>query len=712
MAADLRAVLQNPGCKRYIKGHKLVQKRERAADRENSWVLRIVLADSSNALRLAREIESLGPFGCFGLYDVDLPPAQAYLYEKDLFLLAFCEVVEGRDGLRWSLMDDVESVEYGVPDLAIIELDARLKKQSMLPKFTDHLVGMTMKADGKEHEIAGNSEAEILRELEEHVDRLDPDIVLTEEGDWFLFPYLVTRASENGMSLSLGREKAAMKKPARDGTSYFSYGKIHFKPSSATPWGRVHIDSSNSFSIKETGMHGLYEVTPTCRMPLYTSSRAPMRTCLSSLQFYQAAKNDMLIPWKPDLAEHFKTYGELLVADRGSYIFEPRIGVFEGVAEFDFASLFPSIMYQKNISAETVRCACCPDSKRRVPELDYNICEREGLVPKAIKIVIKKGKRYKELMKKVANAQVRELYDARQSALKWINIAAFGYLSFNNAKFGSIGAHIAVCAFARTLFLQATRIVESHGFSVLHGIVDSLWLYKKGATEGDYARLKDAIEKETEFSILFEGVYKWIAFLQSRQNGELPAADRYFGAFYDGSLKIRGIEARSHDTPPLFAKFQHEILETMARGGDIAEVRSLMGHVQQAFDMYASLIKSDNVPAADLVFTKYLSKDAGQYLDRDTEENYSMSQLVDEGKSLKAGQALRYFISDHARRRTVPIEFVDENTVIDAGRYVELLAESCNSITGPFGFRIDLHCKTNTLDLDKDIENGTKVLSL
>lgn len=164
------------------------------------------------------------------------------------------------------------------------------------------------------------------------------------------------------------REKAAMKKPARDGTSYFSYGKIHFKPSSATLRGRVRIDSSNSFSIKETGMHGLYEVTRTCRMPLHTSSRASIGKCLSSLQFYQAAKNDMLIPWKPDLAEHFKTYGELLVADRGGFIFEPRIGVFEGVAEFDFASLYPSIMHQKNISAETVRCACCPDSKRRVPE--------------------------------------------------------------------------------------------------------------------------------------------------------------------------------------------------------------------------------------------------------------------------------------------------------------------------------------------------------
>lgn len=177
--ADLRTILQNLECKRYIKGHKLVQKRERAADRENSWVLRLVLADSSNALRTACIIESLGPFGRLRLYDVDLPPAQAYLYEKDLFPLAFCEVVEGKDGLKWSLLDDIESAEYRVPNLAIIELDARLKKQGLLPKFTNELAGMTIKANGKEYEIAGDSEAGILRGLEREVNRLDPDIILT-----------------------------------------------------------------------------------------------------------------------------------------------------------------------------------------------------------------------------------------------------------------------------------------------------------------------------------------------------------------------------------------------------------------------------------------------------------------------------------------------------------------------------------------------------
>ncbi len=104
---------------------------------------------------------------------------------------------------------------------------------------------------------------------------------------------------------------------------------------------------------------------------------------MSSLQFYNAMRNDILIPWKPTLTEHPKSLGDLLTADRGGLIFEPIIGVHENVAELDFVSLYPTIMFKKNISAETVICNCCSHSKLHVPELlNYHICEkRRGIVP-------------------------------------------------------------------------------------------------------------------------------------------------------------------------------------------------------------------------------------------------------------------------------------------------------------------------------------------
>ena len=207
--------------------------------------------------------------------------------------------------------------------------------------------------------------------------------------------------------------------------------------------------------MAESGLPGLYELARICRMPFHTASRASIGKCMSSLQFYTCDKKNVLIPWKPTLAEHVKSLEELLIADRGGMILEPRIGVHENVAELDFVSLYPTIMEKKNISAETVFCECCPDSRLRVPGLDnYYRCEkRKGLVPIALEILLSKRKIYKRLRNSTTDTQLKEIYDARQTAIKWVLVTSFGYLGFNNAKFGRIDAHIAVCAFDRKILI-------------------------------------------------------------------------------------------------------------------------------------------------------------------------------------------------------------------------------------------------------------------
>lgn len=670
-----------------------MRRREKITDLDKTVILQLTLSDPAKMPAVARSIERLDRFGKFRLYNVDVPPAQSYFYQHDLFSLAHCSVQKMDSRLVWKITDDVWDCEYMLPKLVHIGLDVKVRKQSGLPKFTDRIDSIMIKSDGRTYEIRGPSETEMLTELESTVAQLDPDFIFTKDGDTFLFPYLIIRAEKAGIGLSLSRDDVPLARPAREGTSYFSYGKIHFKPASIRLYGRVHIDSRNSFIWDEAAIQGIYEVARTCRMPLHTVARASIGKCMSSLQFYYATKNDILIPWKPTLAERFKTYQELLVADRGGFIFEPEIGVHEKVAEFDFVSLYANIMMKKNLSAETVRCECCPDSKSRVPELDYNICEkRTGITPMSLEILIKKRAEYKKLRSddKKDPAQ-RKIFDERQNALKWILVTSFGYLGFNNAKFGRIDAHIAVCAFDRHVFLQASKIAERLGFRVLHGIVDSLWVQKRNATHRDYAELKSTIEQETRFEISFEGVYKWIAFVHSKESNKLPVANRYFGAFENGSLKIRGIEARRHDTPLLFKKFQLEVLKIMAGGDTIAEVKSLMPKVQDVFAKYARLLKSGQVPIDDLVITKHVSKDADQHSDRNTVENNAVGRLAREGKLLKAGQTLRYIISsyDEDARKAVPLELAnDESIAYDSRRYTELLAKVCNSVTEPFGYKV------------------------
>jgi DNA polymerase-2 len=379
-------------------------------------------------------------------------------------------------------------------------------------------------------------------------------------------------------------------------------------------------------------------------------------------------------------------------------ILEPRIGVHERVAELDFVSLYPSIMEKMNISAETVFCQCCPDSDLLVPELNsYYRCEkRKGLVPTALKILLIKRKIYKRLRNSVTDTKLKRVYDARQNALKWVLVTSFGYLGFNNAKFGRIDAHIAVCAFDRQVLIRTMRIAERHGFKVLHAIVDSIWIQKRNtqnhANQDDYNILKKDIEKESGFDIAFEGIYKWIAFVPSKSSDIVGVPNRYFGVFEDGTLKLRGIEARRHDTPVFFSNYQQLVLNMMAEADNINDVKLMFPEIRYMFEKYSMLLKQRKVPLNELAFTKRTSKAFDEYEDRNTVENNALSNLREEGKSLRAGEILKYVITDYylkgSKNRSMPMELANSQTKYDVKRYCEVLEEVTNTVTEPFGLSI------------------------
>jgi DNA polymerase elongation subunit (family B) len=211
----------------------------------------------------------------------------------------------------------------------------------------------------------------------------------------------------------------------------------------------------------------------------------------------------------------------------------------------------------------------------------------------------------------------------------------------------------------------------------------------------DYLELKKSIEKETGFALTFEGIHKWIAFIHSKQNNILPVPNRYFGVYEDGTLKVRGIEARRHDTPVFFCKFQQEILEIMSEGNNIKEVKALLPKVKDIYHKYVQLLKENKVTVDELAFTKRLSKDSNKYQNRNTIESNALTKLNNEGKFLKAGETVQYIITDYYQtksknNRAIPIELINERTSYDVKRYIELLTEACNSVIEPFGLKLTI----------------------
>jgi DNA polymerase-2 len=112
------------------------------------------------------------------------------------------------------------------------------------------------------------------------------------------------------------------------------------------------------------------------------------------------------------------------VADKGGLVFQPPIGLRENVAEIDFASMYPNIMVQHNISPETILCSCCPGPV--VPETGYNICHRrKGLIPETLSPILDLRTELKARIK--AGHPSKDTYQSFQKTLKWILVTCFGY---------------------------------------------------------------------------------------------------------------------------------------------------------------------------------------------------------------------------------------------------------------------------------------------
>jgi DNA polymerase, archaea type len=709
------------------------------ARHKRNETLRLTLSDSLQILNLARRIEKLSSrFGHYRLYNIDISPEQSFLYEKGLYPLGLYNIEEKRstESARTNIYqivndknDDIDSFDYIIPNFKFLSFELISERKSIGNDFEDRILKIKIISFEKDNMIKGEfsiseeNELETILEFAYEINRIDPDIILTKGGDQFLFPHLLHRAKankvENQLLINLNRESnleyllkknklfpnKSIRSDDLSSSSYISYGKVYFKPRPFFLYGRIHIDVNNSFIYRDNGLEGLAELSRVCRIPLQLASRSTIGKCLSSLYFYNAHKKDVLIPWKPITSEIFKSFSDLLKADKGGFVFESKPGAYDKVAEFDFISLYPNIMLRKNVSSDTINCACCKsETNNKVPELEhlYHLCKKRiGIVPLSLKTVLDRRLEYKKrknLCISKNDEYLKNCYDNRQTALKWILVTSFGYLGFSNSKFGRIDAHITVCAFARDILMKTSKIAEKHGFDIIHGIVDSIWIsevdnikYSLSAADSvhRYINLKKDIEEQTGFSISFEGVYKWIVFDSSKINPNLPALNRYFGVFEDGTIKMRGIETRRHDTPKLFIYFQEELMKIMSARNNIHEIMKCLPILESVYKKYIYLICSKKISYTDLIFTKRISKAGNEYADRKTIENCVLKRLSSNGKSLNAGEEIKYiitnFYNENFLERAIPIELIDEHNIrYDMKRYLELLKETYDSVTKVF----------------------------
>ncbi|MHA1232951.1 MAG: DNA polymerase domain-containing protein [Candidatus Helarchaeota archaeon] len=467
--------------------------------------------------------------------------------------------------------DSRERIDYELPDFKSVNLEVIVKNSHIRPRLDDKLDSIKVKSGDEKIVIDGFNEADMLISMCKTINKLDPDIIYTRNGDSFVFPYLIARASYNDVieDISLSRDGYPFDKSLiylRNGGSYQSYGITYYtSPLQYILHGRLHINGAiGTRAFPWRGIEGIIEVARVTMVPIQSVARITIGQAMTSMQFYEAIRRDILIPrYKVNTSEKFKSGLKIISSDKGGFIFTPKMGFFENVYELDFTSMYPTIMLSRNLSPETILCSC-NDGKKTVPELGYNICDkRTGLVPRVLKLILDKRMKYKQLVREFGK---ESKYEVRQAALKWILVTSFGYMGYRNARFGRIEAHESVTAFARKILLDTMHIAEKYGFNIIHGIVDCLWIQPKNRTkieDIDIENFCHEVKKRTQINLENNGKYDWIIFLPLKALPSIATLNHYYGRFEDGTMKIRGLALRKHDTPNIIKKAQKEILDVL-----------------------------------------------------------------------------------------------------------------------------------------------------
>jgi DNA polymerase-2 len=621
-------------------------------------------------------------------YDADIPLPQRYVLERDLFPLAYCAVDAAQGTIqRIEALDTPWDVDYELPPLRVMTLrldgDLQDPSRAIAPEADRSNSGdLLVEIDQRRFRFPRRRGRQLVLGMRHLLERFDPDVLISAYGDNYLLPRLLRLARHYGVRLPLNRDskQAVQHKGAH---SYFSYGRIMFRNEQHTLFGRWHLDRQNAFLTNYYGLDGILEVARVSGLPVQTVARVSTGTGISAMQVATAQRRGVLVPWQKRQPESLKTGLDLFAADKGGLVYNPIAGLYEDVAELDFTAMYPSIMVHYNVSPETVEAQCCEGEQ--VPELGISICRhRIGLVPETLAPLLEKRNRYKTMIRELpTDDPKRQRFERRYSAHKWLLVTCFGYLGYKNARFGRIEAHEAVNAYGREVLLQAKELVEEAGFRVLHLYVDGLWIQRAGADQAEYDRLLNQIQTHTGLRVALEGVYNWLAFLASRTEPRVAVANRYFGAYEDGSVKVRGIEARRHDTPPFIKNTQLEMLALLSRAQGIDGFRAAVPRVIAYAQEKLGALRAGKIPTGDLVITHRLSREPKEYRVLTPAARVAI-QLTRAGVELSPGEMMRFvYVPGPEKVRAWESGLGDQ--AYDVGAYVELLTRAVESVLAPVG---------------------------
>jgi DNA polymerase, archaea type len=420
------------------------------------------------------------------------------------------------------------------------------------------------------------------------------------------------------------------------------------------------------------------------REPPEDITRQGVSNWIKSLMYFEHRRRGFLIPRSEDLIEQKgEATTEAMIKGKkykGAIVVDPVPGVHFNVAVLDFASLYPSIIQNWNLSYETVRCPHkeCRDNK--IPETNHWFCGKRKGISSIVFGSLRdlRVKLYKKRAKDPALTQVtRNLYNAVQLTLKVMLNASYGVMGSEAFSLYCPPVAESTTAIGRYSITKTVDKARELGINVVYGDTDSIFL--ESPKKEDIEKLLSWAETELNLALEVDKFYRYAVFSNRKKN--------YLGVLKDGSVDIKGLTGKKRHIPDFLKQAFMEMINTLGQVQTSEDFEMARAKIQEIIKNCYLMLKRHHYEKEELAFKVMISKLPQSYTKTTPQHVKAAKQLIDKGYEIKPGDIISYIkVSNSVGVKPVQLATKDE---IDVDRYMEYVESTFEQVLDALG--IDLH---------------------
>lgn len=490
-------------------------------------------------------------------------------------------------------------------------------------------------------------EAELLEKFVEYVRKISPDFLVGYFSDGFDLPYIKARAEKHNVKLPLGLDESQPRFTRGKNLTGKIKGIVHidilkFIRTAYSQYMRSETlslnevakeflgDTKKEFKIKHSSKLGekdwkeyyeynLHDSVLTCGLfekfwpdllefskvtqePVFNVSRNGLSKYMENYILHNLEKFNEIPEKRPGYNEisERKSKGHV----EGAFVYEPKPGLYENIAIFDFTSMHTSIIISMNLSKTTLLDK--PSKNAHSIETSkgkFYFSKKPGFFPILMKELFEKRTKYKQEYKKNTNP----ITLARSNAFKVLSASAHGYIGFFGARYYSHETSASILAFVRKFNQEIIHKTEKKGYEVIFGDTDSVAFLMNNHSEKEIKEFLKELNSELPgvMSLELEGFFKRGLWVTTRA-GATGAKKKYALSDKKGKIKIRGFETVRRDWCGLSRKMQSKVIKQILKDGD---GKKALEYVKEVIKK----IKQRKIDMEDLIIRTQLKKPISEY---------------------------------------------------------------------------------------------------